>query len=215
MWGRCADQGHHRQRQRAQPGLQGGQPTCLLQVERVQEQETRERPESTDADRGRTGERDAAEEAQLGHWIDPARLIDQQGPDRQERQHQLAQCARRRPARSRRVDDRVSHTRQCHHHQQLINGIHPPGPRRPRLGDGSGVEGDRGEAEGMLTQKMDRQPTVSTSTPPTIGPNPRLIPTTPPHTPMARARSQGSVKSLAMIDIATGLSIEAPTAGPS
>jgi hypothetical protein len=32
---------------------------------------------------------------------------------------------------------------------------------------------------------------------------------------MARARSQGSVKSLAMMNIATGLSIEAPTAGPS
>ncbi len=39
-----------------------------------------------------------------------------------------------------------------------------------------------------------------------------LIPTTPPHTPMARARSPGSVKVLVMIDIATGLSIEPPTA---
>jgi hypothetical protein len=157
MRGRCEDQGHHRQRQRAQPGLQGGQPSCLLQVERVQEQETRERPESTDGNRGRTGERDAAEEAQLEHWIDPARLIDQQGPDRQERQHQLAQSARRRPARSRRVDDRVRHTRQRHHHQQLTNGIHPPGPRRPRLGDESGGEGDRGEADGDVDPE-DRPP---------------------------------------------------------
>ena len=39
-----------------------------------------------------------------------------------------------------------------------------------------------------------------------------LMPTTPPHTPMARARSRGSVKVLVMIDIATGLSIEPPTA---
>jgi hypothetical protein len=65
---------------------------------------------------------------------------------------------------------------------------------------------------GMLIQKMDRQPIVSTSTPPTTGPSPRLMPTTPPHTPMARARSRGSVNTLVIMDIATGLSIEAPTA---
>ncbi len=45
-----------------------------------------------------------------------------------------------------------------------------------------------------------------------IGPAPRLSPTTPPHTPMARARSRGSVKTLAMIDMATGFNIEPPTA---
>ncbi len=38
------------------------------------------------------------------------------------------------------------------------------------------------------------------------------MPTTPPQTPIARARSRGSVKVLVMIDIATGLSIEPPTA---
>jgi hypothetical protein len=39
-----------------------------------------------------------------------------------------------------------------------------------------------------------------------------LSPNTPPYTPMARARSPGSVKVLVMIDIATGLSIDPPTA---
>jgi len=34
----------------------------------------------------------------------------------------------------------------------------------------------------------------------------------PPHTPIARARSRGSVNTFAMIDIATGLSIEPPVA---
>jgi hypothetical protein len=38
------------------------------------------------------------------------------------------------------------------------------------------------------------------------------IPKTPPQTPMARARSRGSVKTLVIIDIATGLSIEPPSA---
>ncbi len=39
-----------------------------------------------------------------------------------------------------------------------------------------------------------------------------LIPITPPHTPIAWARSRGSSKTLRMIDIATGLSIEPPIA---
>ena len=38
------------------------------------------------------------------------------------------------------------------------------------------------------------------------------MPTTPPQMPIARARSAGSVKVFVMIDIATGLSIEPPTA---
>ena len=39
-----------------------------------------------------------------------------------------------------------------------------------------------------------------------------LIPITPPHTPIACARSRGSSNTLRMIDIATGLSIEPPIA---
>lgn len=65
---------------------------------------------------------------------------------------------------------------------------------------------------GRLIQKMERQPTVSTSSPPTRGPAAIEMPTTAPHTPIARARSRGSVKVFVMIDIATGLSIEPPTA---
>ncbi len=65
---------------------------------------------------------------------------------------------------------------------------------------------------GTLIQKIDRQPTAPTSAPPTTGPSAMLSPTTPPHTPMALARSLGSVKVFVMIDIATGFSIEPPTA---
>ena len=39
-----------------------------------------------------------------------------------------------------------------------------------------------------------------------------LRPTTPPQTPIARARSFGSMNVLVMMDIATGFSIEPPTA---
>ena len=65
---------------------------------------------------------------------------------------------------------------------------------------------------GMLTQKMLRQPTVLTSTPPTTGPSAMLRPTTPPQIPIALARSRRSVNVFVMIDIATGLSIDPPTA---
>ena len=65
---------------------------------------------------------------------------------------------------------------------------------------------------GMLTQKMPRQPTESTSAPPTTGPSAMLRPNTPPQTPIARARSPRSVNVLVMIDIATGLSMDPPTA---
>ena len=64
----------------------------------------------------------------------------------------------------------------------------------------------------MFTQKIPRQPTVSTSAPPTSGPRAMLMPTTPPQTPIARARSAGLVKVFVMMDMATGLSIEPPTA---
>ena len=65
---------------------------------------------------------------------------------------------------------------------------------------------------GTLTQKIARQPTVPTSTPPSTGPTAKLIPTTLAHTPIARARRAGSVNVLAMMDSATGLSIDPPTA---
>ena len=67
-------------------------------------------------------------------------------------------------------------------------------------------------AIGRLIQKIDRQPRLSTSAPPSIGPAAIDTPKTAPQTPMARARSLGSVKVLATIDIATGLSIEPPRA---
>ncbi|GHH93742.1 hypothetical protein GCM10017779_41990 [Streptomyces capillispiralis] len=65
---------------------------------------------------------------------------------------------------------------------------------------------------GRLIQKMARQPTDSTSSPPTRGPAAIEMPTTAPHAPIARARSRRSVKVLVMIDMATGFSIEPPTA---
>ena len=65
---------------------------------------------------------------------------------------------------------------------------------------------------GMLIQKMARQPMPLTRMPPRTGPSARLTPTTAPQTPIALARSLGAVKVLTMIDIATGLSIDPPTA---
>ena len=65
---------------------------------------------------------------------------------------------------------------------------------------------------GTFTQKTERQLPASTSAPPSTGPIARLTPITPAQMPIACARSRASVKVLRMIDIATGLSIEPPTA---
>src|ERR1700761_3825557 len=65
---------------------------------------------------------------------------------------------------------------------------------------------------GMLIQKIARQLSEVTSTPPSTGPSARLTPKTAPQMPRARARSRRSVKTLVMIDRATGLSIEPPRA---
>jgi hypothetical protein len=65
---------------------------------------------------------------------------------------------------------------------------------------------------GMLAQKMPRQPTELTRPPPSTGPRAMLRPSTAPQTPIARARSARSVKVLVMMDMATGLSTDPPTA---
>ena len=64
---------------------------------------------------------------------------------------------------------------------------------------------------GMLIQKIERQPRDETSTPPMTGPRAMETPTTAAHTPIAWARSWGSTNVLVMMDMATGLSIDAPT----
>jgi hypothetical protein len=65
---------------------------------------------------------------------------------------------------------------------------------------------------GRLIQKIERHPTDPTRRPPITGPRAMLTPTTAAHTPTAWARSFGSVKVLVMMDMATGLSIDPPTA---
>jgi hypothetical protein len=63
-----------------------------------------------------------------------------------------------------------------------------------------------------LIQKIERQPTESTSTPPTTGPSAIENPTTAAHTPIAWARSLGSVNVFVIMDIATGFSMDPPSA---
>ena len=65
---------------------------------------------------------------------------------------------------------------------------------------------------GMLIQKTPRQPTESTSAPPMTGPSATDRPNVEPQKPIAFARSAGSVNVLVTIAIATGLSMDPPTA---
>src|SRR6516165_4304647 len=78
-------------------------------------------------------------------------------------------------------------------------------------GTNSAVSATAARPTGMLAQKIPRQPTAPTSTPPSNGPNAIDRPNTPSQTPMARARSAGPVKVLVMMPSAAGLSIEPPT----
>ncbi len=64
---------------------------------------------------------------------------------------------------------------------------------------------------GTLIQKIDRHPIVSVSAPPIRGPIPSETPITAPQMPTARPRAFGSGKAFAIIDSATGFSIDAPT----
>ena len=65
---------------------------------------------------------------------------------------------------------------------------------------------------GTLTQKMLRQPSVPVSIPPRTGPSAMLTPNMLIQIPIAQARSARSLKTLEMIETATGLSIDPPIA---
>ena len=98
-----------------------------------------------------------------------------------------------------------------------ITSIWPTGSnRRGRSARDSGtnrwVATTASAPTGTLTRKTARQPTASTSMPPSTGPSAMLSPNIAAYTPIARARSAGSTNTVRMIDIATGLSIEAPIA---
>jgi hypothetical protein len=78
-------------------------------------------------------------------------------------------------------------------------------------GTNSAVSEMAARPTGIFAQKMPRQPTVPTSTPPSTGPSAMDRPNTPSHTPMARARSARPVNVFVMMPSAAGLSIEPPT----
>ena len=63
-------------------GLDRGEPSHVLQVERVEEEETTERREGGHRERDRRRERDRAEEAKVDQRLLPARFVVQQGPSR-------------------------------------------------------------------------------------------------------------------------------------
>jgi hypothetical protein len=63
-----------------------------------------------------------------------------------------------------------------------------------------------------LIQKIDFHPKESTRKPPISGPAAMPIPLTAAHQPIARARSEGAVKTLVTMARATGVIIDPPTA---
>ena len=65
---------------------------------------------------------------------------------------------------------------------------------------------------GTLTQKILRQPTALVSIPPRTGPSAMLTPNMLIQIPIAQSRSARPLKTLEIIDTATGLSMDPPIA---
>ena len=159
----------------------------------------------------RAAERRAAEEAQVDQRLVAARLVGAAAPTSAATATRTATISAD-ASRAAALDDRVGQRASSDDHQHLADRVERRAVRRPRLRHEARGQRDRRQADGDVDPE-DRAPAdASTSTPPSTGPSAMLIPTTAPHTPIAWARSRGSSKVLRMIDIATGLSIEPPTA---
>ncbi len=196
------------------PGLERGEPPHVLQVERVEEEEPAERGEGGDGDDARPRRRERTGRSAGRSGARPARCSQTRSADQRHGGHgEGAQDQRRRPAPTRGLDDAVGERGQEGDHEHLPGDVDLPGDGGLGLGDVADGPGSAPTRPmGMLIQKIDRHPTEVTSTPPTPGP----APWTPrPRRPRPRwpgpARG-GSVNVLVMIDMATGLSIDPPTA---
>ncbi len=64
---------------------------------------------------------------------------------------------------------------------------------------------------GTFTMNTEPHQKCSSSTPPVMGPRPTPSADTPAHTPIARPRSAGSVKTFVMIDSVDGMMNAPPT----
>ena len=94
---RREEHGHRRHRQGVDPGLQRGEPTHVLEVERVEEEEPTEGGEGRDGDDRGRGERHGPEEAQVDQRL--------AGPVLPEQERSRATAAATTKAPTMRVDD--------------------------------------------------------------------------------------------------------------
>ena len=88
------------------------------------------------------------------------------------------------------LDDPVHQRGQREHDEHLPDRVEPARTRSRDSGTKTAVRMIAAIPTGMLTQKIERQPTALTSTPPTTGPSARDRPMTPPQIPIALARSR-------------------------
>ena len=126
----AGDRGEHhradRQWQRAQAGLQRREPTCVLQVERVQEQEGPVGAERADGTDSGAAERRAAEETDIDQRLSAAQLPWDEHGEREGRDRKQREDRRRGPTVGLALDDRVGERREPQDHQQLAHGIEAP-----------------------------------------------------------------------------------------
>ena len=137
------------------------------------------RRERADGDRARARERRAAEEAHLEQRLAPPQLVGDQRDERHAATPRTApMISGEMPAHAAALDDRVGQRRQRDDHEHLADRVEPARPRRARLRARTRRSARSPAARpGTLTRNTHRQPTESTSAPPTIGPSAMLMPT--------------------------------------
>ena len=203
----------HEGRDGEQPEAGGQRPVAFEELEVLgdEEDESREREEG-DRDRcAGGGEAEVAEQAQVEHRLRGPPLpgderARQYGDDRE-----ADERARAAPAVARRLDDRVDEQRHGRGREGEPGAVDPWGVRVARGGHVAGDE-QAGEGGHRRHREEDAAPPESwSSQPPTIGPSAMAAPVIAPHSPMARARSPRSVKTLEISDSVEGNTIAEPT----
>ena len=154
-----------------------------------------------------------AEETQVDQWFLAPRLVSTRSPPAAARDAEGADDQRRAPPPAgTSMMPKVSEEQE-HDHQHLPDRSSRRARGARGLGDEAQRQHDGGEPTGMLIQKMERQPTDADQQAADHGAegHARRRRPRPRRRRPGRARA-ASVKVLVMIDIATGFSMEPPTA---
>lgn len=207
---------HHHRRHRHRHGVEAGaesrQVAHLLKVEGVHEEEPAHGGESRHRGHRSRAERDRAEEADIDQRLATVRLVGQQADQRDQGHDENSQDPRRTPPPAWSFDDAVGQAGEHGNDEYLAHRVGPATVRRLGLGDVPEGKNDGDDTHwhidpenGAPTRRTDKGP--ADHRPERDGDADHRA----PHADGLGA-PRGSVKVLVMMDIATGFSMDPPTA---